>query len=274
MVIGQARASRAARQASGALIALALAAPGCSDDAAGDAGGGGSGGAAQSSTGAQGGQGAQGAGGSGGEGGAVSEFAVVSLERDPVVVLGLPAAVTFTARVVHPHGAAAVTAGTLHDGPDSYPFEAADAEGTWTRQVTFQPGPDQPEGIVVFLARFEDQAGAVAERTVGLQFDATGCVGRPDAESCVACFCEQDPTGCAHYQAFQHQHLYCGSTCSGACDAFCATVSAQMTDTTLIDAACDACVPGLDDVGAFEDACTADVPECFSFLVDAYSCGQ
>ena len=262
----------------GALLAIALTVGACSDESSGDAG---SGGAAQSSsaqgtggTGATGGE-ASTTGGQGG-GGVVTEFVIDSLEADPVLVLGLPATVTFTAHVSHPAGPGAVVGSKLLDGAKSLgAFAAGGASGTWTKEVTFQPGPDaHRRGFVIMFAEFEDDTGAVAERTVGLQFDATGCVAQPDLESCRACFCAADPVGCEHYLTLEYEHQYCGFTCTNACSAFCGSVITGMPDPALIDAPCDACVPDNDDVAAFEDACTADVPECFSFLVDVYSCPQ
>ncbi|MEJ7729285.1 MAG: hypothetical protein WKG00_08720 [Polyangiaceae bacterium] len=239
---------------------------------AGDGGAGGedSGGGGDVSSAAQGGTG--GSTSATGAGGAVTELTIDSLESDVTIIDAFPSTVTFLAHVSDPDGPSDVEGGHLVQAGSLGSFVAVDAVGNWELAVTFGEG-DLADGFNAFYAQFEDMAGNVAERSMVLQVDSKGCVTRPDRQACRDCYCEADPPGCQHYTEREYQFLYCGSTCSDACSAFCATYDAGTPDPALIDDVCQGCNPSFDDVGAFEDSCIADIPECFSFLADVGNCG-
>jgi hypothetical protein len=267
-------ASRVHPARAGALVAVlvALVAAGCSDDepAGGNgAGGAESGGAGGASSATQGGAG--GVTGSG-AGGAVTELTVVALESDVTLITALPATVTFLAHVADPDGPADVVGGVLLPLGKGGTFVAVDAEGTWQLARTYGEG-EINDGFHVFIARFEDLAGNVAERSVAIEVQSQGCTLRPDYQSCRDCYCEADPQGCQHYTEREYEHLYCGTSYSEACGEFCATHEAGNPDPALIDEICQRCQPSFDDTKAFEESCIADIPECFGFFVDMGNCG-
>jgi len=259
---------------SGLAAGLALAACG-GDEASGASGnagdgGAGGGGGGDVSSGAQGGTG--GSTSATGAGGAITELTIDSLVSDVTIIDGFPSTVTFLAHVSDPEGPSDVVGGHLEHIGSLGSFVAVDAVGNWELEVTFVEG-DLADGIDFFYAQFHDMAGNVAERSMALQVDSKGCVTRPDRQACRDCYCEADPPGCQHYTEREYQFLYCGSTCSDPCSAFCATYEAGTPDPALIDDLCQRCNPSFDDVGAFEDSCIADIPECFSFLADVGNCG-
>jgi hypothetical protein len=225
---------------------------------------------------------ATGSGGMGGSGGIPQGEGPVaplieSLTTDISVVTELPTTVIFSARVTDPQGFDDIEGGLLHQGNVQSPygtFEAIDSEGGYQLALLIdesQPWPEMATAFV-FLATFRDRDGNTGERSKAIQFDMGGCSQKPDHESCRACFCAADPAGCASYTAIEYHHLHCGNVCNQDCSAFCQSVYDGQPDPQLIDGLCNACQPSNRDIGAFQDACLADIPDCFGFLVDMGHC--
>ena len=179
--------------------------------------------------------------------------------------------VTFSAVVTDPQDD--LLGGDLSSGVSYGAFEATGTAGSYELQLTIDESGDWPDGgYKLFLAVFRDRAGHSAERSTTIHFDIGGCLQKPDHESCRACFCAADPVGCDAYTIREYQYLYCGSTCSQDCGAFCDTFYANAPDPLLIQGFCQACQPSQADVDAFHDSCLADIPDCFGFLVDVGQC--
>jgi hypothetical protein len=92
-----------------------------------------------------------------------------------------------------------------------------------------------------------------------------GCLQDPD---CPGCFCNQDPTGCNDYITAVINNIYCGSTCSTDCSAFCTSM-----DPLQITTACDNCTfnPSQPDIDAFSLECQSSVA-CVNFLNQIATC--
>ncbi len=209
----------------------------------------------------------------GGAGGAATDGApkVESVTSDVILITELPTTVVVSALVTDPQGDDDIVGGSLSSGGSLGTFLPTGAPGGYQLELVVDESLGwSPHGYRVLLATFVDQSGHIAEGSTGIEMDLTGCTVAGSYEACRECFCAADPPGCASYVSFEHQHLYCGSTCSGACDAFCQSL--PNADPSLIDADCAACEPSNDDVGAFEQACLGDIPDCFGFLVDVGQC--
>lgn len=240
-------------------LAAALAFAGCSDAEPTPAGSGGS-------------PGSSGAGGTTSAGGSTSEAPTVeSVTSDIIKITELPTTVVVSASVTDPQGDDDVVGGSLSSGGMLGDFVPTGVPGGYQLELVVDESLGwSPQGYRVLLATFVDQVGNVAEGSTGIEMELTGCTVAGSYDACRECFCAADPAGCASYVAFEHEHLYCGSTCSGTCDAFCQTL--PNPDPQLIDAGCAACEPSNEDVGAFEQACLGDIPDCFGFLVDVGQC--
>jgi len=198
---------------------------------------------------------------------------IESLTSDVALVTVYPTTVVFSAQVTDPQGEEDIVGGSLSSGAPLGDFVSTGAPGGYQLEVVVDESLGwSDQGYVLVMATFVDEAGHVAERSTGIEMDIGGCSVAPSHQACRDCFCAADPAGCASYTAFEHEHLYCGSTCSGACDAFCQSLAGGTPDPQLIDATCAACEPSNDEVGAFEDACLGDIPDCFGFLVDVGQC--
>jgi hypothetical protein len=212
-------------------------------------------------------------GGAAGTGGAAGGEApkVESLTSDVILVTEYPTTVVVTALVTDPQGDEDIVGGSLSSAKHLGDFLPTGAPGGYQLELVVDESLGwSPKGYRLLVATFVDQAGHSAEGSTGIEIDLGGCSVEPDHDACRDCYCSADPAGCASYLAFAYEHLYCGSTCSGACDTFCQSLPTP--DPLLIDGDCAACEPSLDDVGVFEQACLGDIPDCFGFLVDVGQC--
>ncbi|MCA9619442.1 MAG: hypothetical protein KC731_10470 [Myxococcales bacterium] len=207
----------------------------------------------------------------GGQGGLDEAPVISSLTTDVLVVTSYPTTVTFTAVVTDPQGAEDLEGGTLSDGSTTVATFAPSGPDEYQAQIVVDDTSDYSDNVI-FVATFADLAGHLADRTVLLQVDPTGCSAQPDHASCRACFCQANPAGCAAYTQREYEYLFCGGTCSQDCSAFCQTVSDGVPDPSLIEGFCAVCMPDDADVQAFQTSCLMNVPDCFSFLVDLGDC--
>ncbi|HHH28996.1 MAG TPA: hypothetical protein ENK57_11720 [Polyangiaceae bacterium] len=198
---------------------------------------------------------------------------IESLTTDMFKITALPTTIVVSALVTDPQGDDDIASGSLSSEVPLGTFVPTGAPGGYQVELVIDESLGwAPQGYHVLLATFVDQAGNVAERSTGLELDLTGCSVAGSYDACRDCFCMTDPAGCASYVGFEYEHLYCGATCSGACDAFCQSL--PNPDPLLIDTDCAACEPSNDDLASFEQACLGVIPECFGFLVDLGQCPQ
>jgi hypothetical protein len=196
---------------------------------------------------------------------------VESLTTDVFLITELPTTVVVSALVTDPQGDEDIAGGSLSSGGSLGDFVPTGAPGGYQLELVIDESLGwSPHGYRVLLATFVDQAGHIAEGSTGVEMDLGGCSVAGTYDACRDCFCRADPAGCASYLAFEYEHLYCGSTCSGACDAFCQSLPSP--DPLLIDADCAGCEPSSDSVDGFQQACLNDIPDCFGFLVDVGQC--